>query len=81
MILILHIICDQIVNPKRLNDAEGSLFPGIVSSLEFYKQSAKGKRNGESSASPINDQVVRISIQLFNSLYLTKSALTQKNKL
>ena len=35
MILILHLICEQIVSAKKLGDAEGVLFPGIVSSTEF----------------------------------------------
>ena len=35
MILILHLVCEQIVSAKKLGDGEGALFPGIVSSTKF----------------------------------------------
>lgn len=30
MILILHLLCEQIVSLKALKDPEANLFPGIV---------------------------------------------------
>ena len=67
MILILHLICEQIVSAKKLSDAEGALFRGIVNSTEFVN-SAQNK-NLHSS---LNDQLVRASIDLFVTLFLTK---------
>ena len=67
MLLILHLICEQIVSAKKLGDAEGALFRGILNSAEFVN-SAQNKN----LRSSLSDQLVRTSINLFATLFLTK---------
>ena len=76
MILVLHLVCEQIVSSKKLTDQEGVVFTGVVDSVDFNEL-----RSSRSQPASINDQLVKMAIQLFVTLFLTKSSLTSKNKL
>ena len=76
MILILHLVCEQIVSSKKLSDREGITFTDVVDSVDFNQV-----RSSQSQPASINDQLVKMAIQLFTTLFLTKSSLTSKNKL
>ena len=35
MILILHLVCEQIVSSKKMADLENAVFPAFIDSVDF----------------------------------------------
>ena len=78
MILILHLICEQIVSSKKMIDQETLVFSKFLDSKEFTLEPGS---SALSQQPPINEQLINMSIELFSRLFLTKGSLTSKNKL
>jgi len=66
MILILHLLCEQIVSPKHLIDFNKTLLMQFVSAKDVitYDQS--------DSSDNVNSKTLLVAIRLFTKLFLTK---------
>ena len=63
MILVLHLVCEQIVGAKKVTDINSTLLKGIVSDTDLYQKCA-------ADTNLKNDELARVSIDLITHFFL-----------